>query len=381
MRTPVAGRMRVRWSLLCLSLICLSLILSACGTVSPAAGDRDGGGGSGGGTAGGSGGAADASPAPPPTSCRSDKDCTPLGMLCDRTLQHCVQCIDDSACPTGQHCRLEICTTAICTANATSCDGTNLVTCNAKGDGYASMQACAQSCTPTASGAKCTDVVAGLDAGTGATDGATPPPLDAGPDATSTMVVYNNALLISDFEDGRTELDGAYFAISGGPAGTISPMASDVEYATVLLTTSGYTGQAIHVTGSAPDDGSSYASLGVMMLRYGLAYDASMYDGIAFYARGTVSGRLFVGAMQPNDEPSKGSCIDGVTCYNRPGMALNVTTTWQRFVLPFAQLKSAVQGGMTVPLTPATINGWVFDFKGTFDFSLDEMYFVKASTN
>jgi hypothetical protein len=186
-------------------------------------------------------------------------------------------------------------------------------------------------------------------------------------------------LLISDFEAGRTELDGAYFAISGGPAGTISPTVSDVEYADVLLTPSGYLGQAIRVTGSAPDDGASYASLGVMMLRYGLAYDASMYDGIAFYARGTASGRIFVGAMQPNNEPSKGSCIDGVTCYNRPGMILNVTSTWQRYVMPFAQLQSAVQGGTTVPLTPATINGWVFDFKGSFDFSLDEMYFVKAS--
>src|SRR5262249_19117466 len=145
------GDMGTRWG-----LVGLLLLVGACGKVSPAVGARDGG--------GGGGGSGDASTAPTPCSadsdcgssggrdsragrcveclqsatcgagktcieqrcrsgCRSDKDCTPLGMLCDKTLQYCVQCLDDSECPAGQHCRLEVCTTSVCASNTTSCIG------------------------------------------------------------------------------------------------------------------------------------------------------------------------------------------------------------------------------------------------------------------
>src|SRR5678815_3982283 len=154
--------------------------------------------------------------------CRSDKECTPLGMLCDQASQYCVECIDDSQCRTGQHCSLGLCTTAVCIGNAASCGGVNDA-----------------SCVTTANGAPCS---ASTDLDASAADGNLGH--EASSDGPSTTLVYTNALLISHFEAGRTDLDGAYFSQAGG-AGTISPLVGNVEYADAFLTAGGYQGRAI----------------------------------------------------------------------------------------------------------------------------------------
>lgn len=111
------------------------LAASACGGASDSGlkgGGEDGGagtagvgGGSGGsGGDGGSGASAGSGGSGGGTvSCVSDKDCTPMGMLCDKDLGFCVQCRNTEDCDDGQLCAGFRCIDAQACDNSLECDG------------------------------------------------------------------------------------------------------------------------------------------------------------------------------------------------------------------------------------------------------------------
>lgn len=74
--------------------------------------------------------------------CDSDKDCTPLGLLCDFDTGSCVDCLDSSGCADGEYCSDGTCLEAICTPGESVCLGNGVSTCNEVGSGYGEADTC-----------------------------------------------------------------------------------------------------------------------------------------------------------------------------------------------------------------------------------------------
>jgi len=74
--------------------------------------------------------------------CASDKDCTPLGMLCDFDSGSCATCLNAADCADGEYCSDGTCMEAVCTPGETVCVGEDIATCNEIGSGYGDIDGC-----------------------------------------------------------------------------------------------------------------------------------------------------------------------------------------------------------------------------------------------
>ena len=74
--------------------------------------------------------------------CASDKDCTPLGQLCDFESGSCVECLDASRCAEGEYCASGACMEGVCTPGETVCVGDDIAACNEAGSGYGELDPC-----------------------------------------------------------------------------------------------------------------------------------------------------------------------------------------------------------------------------------------------
>jgi endoglucanase len=73
-------------------------------------------------------------------------------------------------------------------------------------------------------------------------------------------------------------------------------------------------------------------------------YDASHYNGLAFWARkgaGSI-GKVRLKVPDVSTDPAGGVCRE---CFNDFGMDLNLTEAWQRFVFPFKKMKQLPDWG------------------------------------
>ena len=59
--------------------------------------------------------------------CDSDRDCVASGLLCDRDMGYCVECLTHDGCKAG-----------VCAPNQPACDGNAAKVCNGNGSGYVS---------------------------------------------------------------------------------------------------------------------------------------------------------------------------------------------------------------------------------------------------
>ena len=84
--------------------------------------------------------------APPPTPCRSDRECGAFNQVCDASRGQCVDCISDVDCPGGQFCTAErACVAQVCVPAARDCASLReLRVCSANGS-----VACTLSAPPT----------------------------------------------------------------------------------------------------------------------------------------------------------------------------------------------------------------------------------------
>jgi hypothetical protein len=77
------------------------------------------------------------------TTCASDNNCTPQGMLCDKTLTVCIECNDQVACKNGQVCdSYGKCVAPVCNAGDKTCLAGGVGTCLANGSGFVVTKAC-----------------------------------------------------------------------------------------------------------------------------------------------------------------------------------------------------------------------------------------------
>jgi hypothetical protein len=93
--------------------------------------------------------------------CNSDKDCTPLGMLCNVSAGFCVNCIDDSGCKAEEYCSQGACSPDVCVSGSSDCADNSVVTCNTSGSGTLPPVTCAgnQICLESSNAASCVDQV------------------------------------------------------------------------------------------------------------------------------------------------------------------------------------------------------------------------------
>jgi endoglucanase len=109
-------------------------------------------------------------------------------------------------------------------------------------------------------------------------------------------------------------------------------------------------------------------------------YDASKYEGITFFAkRGANStGKVRLKVPDKYTDPEGGVCSE---CFNDFGADLNLTEQWQRFVLPFRDLKQLEGWGSPRKphVDPTTLFGlqWQVNVPGAdYDIFIDNVGFI-----
>jgi hypothetical protein len=75
--------------------------------------------------------------------CASDNNCTPQGMLCNRTLGVCIECNEQMTCDNGLLCDPNgKCVEPVCTSGERTCVSGGIATCVQNGSGFAPPKAC-----------------------------------------------------------------------------------------------------------------------------------------------------------------------------------------------------------------------------------------------
>jgi poly(3-hydroxybutyrate) depolymerase len=100
-------------------------------------------------------------------------------------------------------------------------------------------------------------------------------------------------------------------------------------------------------------------------------YDASAYSGIRLRARGRGRVRLLATSVASTPKSEGGSCTrSGDSCYDRPGVWVDLTGDWQTMSYPFCALVSEGWGSEPLGLSPADIVGFQFQFESSKDVEL-----------
>jgi len=202
--------------------------------------------------------------------------------------------------------------------------------------------------------------------------------------------------MIDDFDDGNAtnEADGrlgTWFAYDDESGGTQTPPANDLLPETGGVKPNGY---ALHV------EGGGYAIWGsnyVVDFRSDCAYDASVYDGITFWARGSItidpdatsdpSGGdrelLKVMVTETNVVPLDfgGECDETRSqCWDSHKARIALEPCWRRYVLPFADLEQDGWGldGGELDLDRLYIIGFEIAQGHRYDYWLDELAFYRG---
>jgi endoglucanase len=110
------------------------------------------------------------------------------------------------------------------------------------------------------------------------------------------------------------------------------------------------------------------------------AYDASKYKGISFWAKkgpGS-SGKIRLKVPDAETDPEGKMCKE---CFNDYGSDLNLTETWTKYTVPFAEMKQLSGWGSPTSgaITPGKIYGLQFQINqpgASYDVSIDDLEFI-----
>jgi hypothetical protein len=193
--------------------------------------------------------------------------------------------------------------------------------------------------------------------------------------------------MVDDFEDGEgtvPEVGGrigswyTYHDASSG--GTMSPaQGSDFTPESCGPNGSAY---CAHVSGSGFTDWG--AGMGGDLNNDGSAkgtYDASGYEGLAFWAKGNGAVRVGFATSATVPEAGGGDCVpgagDGEECENGHGKVYSLGSEWEQYLLPFDEAAQDETWGQQVAFDPSTIMSVEvgFDAGVDFDVYLDEIGF------
>jgi hypothetical protein len=160
--------------------------------------------------------------------------------------------------------------------------------------------------------------------------------------------------------------DGEFVPESGGPDGS--------SYA-VHTTGSGWTewgaGIGLDLNGADPADPG--ASKGV--------FDATGFEGIAFWAKGNVSLWVMLTVFDVLAEDEGGGCVpgtgDGEACDNGHGSSVTLTDEWAQYAVTFDSIAQEEGWGQEIDFSAADIVSILFQTgpNDTFDYWIDEIGF------
>jgi hypothetical protein len=117
------------------------------------------------------------------------------------------------------------------------------------------------------------------------------------------------------------------------------------------------------------------------------SYDASGYTGIAFWARSEPGSKpgLRLNVADKNSAPEGGLCVVDMTgmdpnrCYDDFGATIGITTAWDFFKFPFAEMKQRSFGLKAAAMDTAHLYGLQFQAPAGVDFDvwMDDVEFYK----
>jgi hypothetical protein len=230
----------------------------------------------------------------------------------------------------------------------------------------------------------------GSGAGTGGTSGAGTGGGNAAGGATGSGGAAPSTEMIDNLDDN----DGRILVVSGrqGPWHSFNDTSSGNQVPPINGTFAPQSGganstpYAVHTTGSGYQFGGVGFDLNnataTAESAQSMAYNASAFTGITFWAKGT--GNLRIELPQRSFVPTDrgGSCSG--TCWNVYGSRAiqgQLTSSWKQFTIPFSSLQRE-DGSSSPAFNPAELMGIAFKHEGsTFDFWIDEVQFTRAGGN
>ena len=191
---------------------------------------------------------------------------------------------------------------------------------------------------------------------------------------------------IDDFEDNNNQNNvvdnrgGYWYTFVDKVGSTVWPEAGEAG-GTFTPTEGGYNSKyAANFKGKIGTAAIVFGALGMNFQDPKAAYDASKYDGITFFAkRGPNStGKVRLKVPDANTDPEGGVCSE---CFNDFGSDLNLTEQWQRFVIPFRDMKQMEGWGAPrkAHVDPTKIYGmqWQVNVQGAdYDMWIDNLGFI-----
>jgi len=210
----------------------------------------------------------------------------------------------------------------------------------------------------------------------------------------------NPDTVIDDMEDGDGGIcenagrGGGWYVVKGA-SGSTNP-AANTEFGAFVLGSDARAGSAYGMrlsgTGFAPtDDWEEWVVLGVSLHDNGL-YDATVHNGIRFWAKATAALKIRVNVSTTNTRTTAngGDCLpDGETpCGDYYGRLLDFSTSWQLYSVQFSVM---TQAGWGVPAVFDLDEVWTIEFVYTrlseedgvayenpssFEFLVDDLEFL-----
>ncbi len=191
---------------------------------------------------------------------------------------------------------------------------------------------------------------------------------------------------IDDFEDNNNQNNvvdnrgGYWYTFVDKVGSTVWPEAGEAG-GTFAPTEGGYNSKfGAEFKGKIGTAAIVFGALGMNFQDPKAAYDASKYEGLTFFAkRGPNStGKVRLKVPDANTDPEGGVCSE---CFNDFGTDLNLTEQWQRFVIPFRDMKQMEGWGAPrrAHLDPTKIYGmqWQVNVQGAdYDIFLDNVGFI-----
>lgn len=146
--------------------------------------------------------------------------------------------------------------------------------------------------------------------------------------------------MIDDIEDGNSQIiqaedrAGYWYTFADEDGTTIEP---DGEF-TPSKGGAAHTALAAHIKGKTADDKNVWAGMAFSLTNPKGTYDVSKYKGISFYARKAKGSTAVLTFRMPdgNTDPEGGVCK---SCWNDFSAKITLTDQWQKFILPFSELK------------------------------------------
>jgi hypothetical protein len=191
------------------------------------------------------------------------------------------------------------------------------------------------------------------------------------------VVARGHEPLIDDWEDAGSALlradgrSGAWLTFDDGTSKQNVASSSQLQPSRLI---GGRSRNGLHLSGGR------FSEWGVTFgtdLATGACYDASAYDGIAFWAKGEVA--VYVGVQVIDvQSPKFGGFCSGDGCYNSHRRRVNLTPAWQRHVVRWSELEQ-LHPTSRFPLDTKRIRFLEFTIlpeDTPFDVWLDDVSFV-----